>query len=67
MNRNLTVHHNIENYIDDVLNGHQRVDDFIQHIEKTHHVSLIISNTQQDILMKLIHFNISHLQDKRRM
>jgi hypothetical protein len=67
MNRNLIAHHYIDNYIDDVLNGHRRVDDFIKHIEKINDIILIISNTQKNILMKLIRFNISHLQDKKQI
>lgn len=67
MDRNMNVHHHIDNFLNDVSNGSRKVDDFIQHIEKINKLNLVISNSEKEILIKLIRLNISYQKEKRKM
>jgi hypothetical protein len=67
MDRNFSVHRNIDNYIDDVLSGHSQADGFIKHMEQINKIRLVISNTQEDLLMKLTRFNILSKKERKEM
>ncbi len=56
--RNYSVHGYIEHFIDDLVFGEHTPDHFIERIEKENKVELSISNKQEDILMKLLQYNI---------
>lgn len=58
--RNYTTHDCINNFIVDLINGEYTTDDFIKYIEGENGISLCINNKQQQILMKLLQYNILH-------
>ncbi len=58
--RNYSTHGCINNFIVDLINGEYTTDDFIKYIEGENGISLCINNKQQQILMKLLQYNILH-------
>jgi hypothetical protein len=53
--------------MDDVLSGHSQADGFIKHMEQINKIRLVISNTQEDLLMKLTRFNILSKKERKEM
>ncbi|CAF4986127.1 unnamed protein product [Rotaria sp. Silwood1] len=61
---NYESHGFIENYLYDVIHNHCKEHDFIRYIENENHVTIIITDEEKDVLMKLVRINIALRRDQ---